>query len=70
MDDFLTDISGLLVESHFADLGDRIDDLHLLFDEADSSLVFTRVQYNPPIHSLNDLSLQVEMIVDTYEQQL
>ena len=42
MDDFLTDISCLFVESHIADLGDILDDLHLLFDEDDPSTVVVR----------------------------
>ena len=29
-DDFLIDITGLFVESHTVDLGDSLDDLHLL----------------------------------------
>ena len=56
------------MESHIADLGDTINDLHLLFDEVDTSLVVMRVHSNPPIHSLHDQSLQVDVIVDTYEQ--
>ena len=70
MDDFLIDISSLFLESHITDLGDNIDDIHLLFDEACSSSVVTRAHSNPPIHSLHDQSLQVDVIVDTYVQHL
>ena len=42
MDDFLTDISSLFVESHIVDLGDNIDDIHLLVDESESSSVVTK----------------------------
>ena len=54
VDDFLVDIVGLFVESHLADLEDNIDDLHLLFDEANTSSVVMRVHSDPPIHSLHD----------------
>ena len=56
VDDFLTEISGLFVESHIADLGDILDDIYLLFDEVDASSVVTRAHSNPPIHSLHDQS--------------
>ena len=66
MDDFLIDISGLFVESHIVDLGDIIDDLHLLFDEEDPSSGVARAHSNPLVHSLHDQSSQVDMIVDPY----
>ena len=68
MDDFLIDILGLFVESHIEDLGDIIDDLHLLFDEVYPSLVALRANSNPLIHSLHDQSSQVDVIVDPYVQ--
>ena len=58
------------MESHILDFGDNIDDMHLLFDEADTSSVVTRAHSNPHVHSLHDQSLQVDMIVDPYVQQL
>ena len=51
------------------DLGDNIDDIHL-FDVENLSLVFTRASSDPLYHSLHDQSLQVEVSVDTYDQQL
>ena len=68
VDDFLANILGLFVQSHIVNLGDSIDDLHLLFDEVDTSSVITRVHSDPSIHSLHDQSLQVDVIVDTYVQ--
>ena len=56
VDDFLTNISSLFVESHIEDLGDFIDDIQLLFNEVDTSLVVTRTHSDPPIHSLYDRS--------------
>ena len=50
----MADTASLFVESHIADLGDSIDYIHLLFDEADTSLVVTRVHSDPPVHSLHD----------------
>ena len=70
MDDFLTDILGLFMESHIVDLGDFSDDLHLLFDEDDPSTVVARAHSDPHVHSLHDQSSQVDMIVDPYEQKL
>ena len=67
MEKFLEDIAGLFVESHLVDSEDSIDDLHLLFDEADTSSVVTRVHSNPFVNSLHDQSLQVDVIMDTYE---
>ena len=37
-DDFLPDIARLFVESHIEDVGDTIDDIHLLFEENSSSI--------------------------------
>ena len=67
MDDFLTNIEGLFVESHIEDLGDIIDDIYLLFDEEDPSSVVARAHFDPPVHSLHDQSSQVDMTVDSYE---
>ena len=39
LDEILVDIVGFFMESHIADLDDSIDDFHLLFDEANTSLV-------------------------------
>lgn len=69
-DDYLIDIVGLFVESYIADLGDIIDDIHLLFDEDDPSLIVAREHSNPLVHSLHDHYFKVDMIVDTYVQQL
>ena len=41
-DDYMIDISGFFLESYIKNLGDIIDDIHLLFDEEDPSLVVTR----------------------------
>ena len=57
------------MESQILDLGDILDDLHLLFNEEDPSLVFVRSHSNPHVHSLHDQSLQVGMIMDTYVHQ-
>ena len=51
------------------DLGDRIEDTHLLID-GDSSTVVARAHSDPHVHSLHDQSEQVGVIVDPYEQQL
>ena len=51
------------------DLGDNIDDLPLLGVGAPSSVV-TRASSNPLDHSLHYQPLQVEVSVDTYDQQL
>ena len=51
------------------DLEDNIDDIPLL-DARSPSSVITRVPFDPLVHSLHDQSLQVEVIVDTYDQQL
>ena len=48
------------------DLGDRLDDLHLLIDEGDSSTVVVRAHSNPHVHSLYDQSSHVGVIMDTY----
>ena len=68
VDDFLTDIFVLFVESHLADLGDTIDDIYLLFDEEDPSLIITKAHFDPLIYSLHDHYSQVDMIVDSYVQ--
>ena len=56
------------MESHTIDLGDSLDDLHLLFDEVDPSTVVVRAYSDPHVHSLYDQSSQVGMIVNTYVQ--
>ena len=53
-----------------ADLGDSIDDLHLLFDEVDTSSIVTSVHSDPHVHSLHDQSSYVEVIFNTYEHKL
>ena len=58
------------MESHTVDLGDSLDDFHLLFAEDDPSTVVARAHSDPHVHSLHDQSSQVGMIVDTYVQQL
>ena len=68
VDDFFIDILGLFTESHIADLRDIIDDLHLLFDEEDSSSIVMRAHFDPPVHYLHDQSSQIDVIVDTYVQ--
>lgn len=70
LDDYLTDITGLFVESYIADLGEIIDDIHLLFDEDDPSSIVARAHSDPLVHSLHDHSFEVDMIVDTYVEQL
>ncbi len=52
------------------DLGDNIDDLPLLLDAELSSSVVMRVPSDSLVCSLHDRSLKVEVIVDTYDQQL
>ena len=42
MDDFLLDIIVLFVESYIKDVGDIIDDIHLLFVEDNSSSLVAR----------------------------
>ena len=57
----------LFVESYIEDVGDIIDDIHLLFVEGNSSSVVVREHSNPqPL----DLSFETDMIVDTSFQQL
>ena len=56
------------MELHIAYLGDIIDDIHLLFDEEDPSLVVARAHFDPHVHSLHDQSSQVDVIVDPYVQ--
>ena len=41
-DDYLTNISNLFMESYIVDLGDTIDDIHILFGEDDPSSVIVR----------------------------
>ena len=60
-------ISSLLGST--SDLGDSINDLPLL-DAMAPSLVFTRASSDSLDHSLHDRSSQVEVSVDTYDQQL
>ena len=69
-DDYIVDISIFCVESYTIDLGDIIDDIHLLFDGEGPSLVFVRAHSNSHVHSLHDRSSQVDMIMDPYVQQL
>ena len=66
VDDYIIDILGFFVESYIEDLGDIIDDIHLLFDEDYPSLVVTREHSDPLIHSLHNQSFKVDMIMDTY----
>ena len=54
IDDFLTNIEGLSMESHIEDLGNIIDDLYLLFDEEDPSPVVAMAHSDPLVHSLHD----------------
>ena len=68
MDDFLTYILGLWVESHIVDLGDIINDLYLLFVEEDPSQVVVRAPSNHLVHSLHDQSSHIDVIVDPYVQ--
>ena len=58
------------MESHIEYLGYILDDLHLLFDEDDPSIVIVRSHFDPHLHSLHDQSSQVDVIVDPYVQQL
>ena len=58
------------MESHTLDLDDFFDDLPLLFDEDDPFIVVARAHSDPHVHSLHDQSLQVDVIVDPYIQQL
>ena len=62
--DYLTDISSFFVESYIVDLGDTIDDIHLLFCEDDPSSFVVREHDDPHLHSLLDHSFKVDMIVD------
>ena len=54
VDNYMADIAGLFVESHTIDLGYILDDLHLLFDEDDPSIVVVRDHSEPHVHSLHD----------------
>ena len=44
------------MDSHTLDLGVSLDDLHLLFDEDDHSIVVARAYSDPHVHSLHDQS--------------
>lgn len=68
MDAYLTNIAGFFVDSYIVDLGDIIDDIHLLFDGDDPSLIVAREHSDPLVHSLHDHSFEVDMIVDSYVQ--
>ena len=57
----------LFVDSYIQDVGDIIDDIHLLFVEENYSSLVLRKHFDPqPL----DLSFQIDMIVDTSFQQL
>lgn len=70
VDDFLAEIFCLFVEAQITDLRDNLDDLHLLFDEGDPSIVVARAHSDPHIHSLHDQCSHVDVIVDPYVQYL
>lgn len=63
-DDCLKDIVGLFVESYIPDLGDTINDIHLLFGEDDPPSVVAREHFDPHLHYLLDHSFEVDMMVD------
>ena len=52
------------------DLEEFFDDIPLLFDEDNPSIVVARVHSKPHVHSLHDQSLQADVIMDPYVQQL
>ena len=58
------------MESHTTDLEDFFDDISPLFHEDDPSTVVARAHSDPHVHSLHDQSLQVDVIVDPYVQEL
>ena len=61
-DDFLPYIVVLFVESYIEDVGDIIDDIHLLFVEDNSSSLVASEHSDPqPL----DFSFESDMIVDT-----
>ena len=61
-DGFLPNIAVLFMESYIEDVGDIIDDIHLLFIGDKSSSLFVREHSDPqPL----DLSFETDMIVDT-----
>jgi hypothetical protein len=62
--------SSLLGIDSLIDLGDSIVDLPLLLDATTPSSIVMRAPSNPLVHSLHDRSLEVEVSVDTYDQQL
>ena len=68
MDDFLIDIWSFFVESHIEDLGDIIDDIHLVLAEDDASSIVVRAHSNPYVYSQHYKSSQVDVIVDPYVQ--
>ena len=68
MDDYLIDIVSFFMDSYMVDVGDIIDDIHILFYEEDPSLVVPREHSNPLVHSLHDQSFVVDVIVDPYVQ--
>ncbi len=53
----MADIASLFVESQTTNLGDSLNDLHLLLDDDHPSIVVARAHSNPHVHSLHDQSL-------------
>ena len=60
----MTDISYFFMESFIVDLGDIMDDTHLLFGEDGPSLVVARENVDSHLHFVLDQSFEVDMIVD------
>ena len=58
-DEFLLDIAVLFVESYIEDVGEIVDDIHLLFIEEASSLVAREHSDPQPL----DLSFKTDLIV-------
>ena len=58
------------MESHTIDLEDFLDDLPLIFAKDDPYIVVVRAHSDTHVHSLHDQSSQVDVIVDSYVQQL
>ena len=52
------------MESYIENLGEIIDDIHILFDEENPSLGAAREYSNPLVHSLHDQFFKVDMIMD------
>ncbi len=50
----MEDIVDFFMESHITNLGDSLDDVHLLFDEDDLSIVVARAHFDYHVHSLHD----------------